>query len=99
MPKPVCERCGAKVADRPAPQFIVHLTGLPLNTLMATVQFKKHTSFEDASGIRHNFGSMETAQLNFSLIAALLTYDSSVLSFRKQGESVQFYATYPELRP
>lgn len=99
MSKPGCERCGAKVGDRPAPEFSIALTGTPLNTIMATVQFRRHTSFVDAYGTPHNFASLETAQLNYSLIAALLGGDRTLLTFRKQPEQMQFYATYPELRP
>lgn len=99
MSRPTCAKCGAGLPDRPAPEFLLHLTGTPLNSMMATVQFKRHINIQAENGTRYNFSSLETAQLNYSLIAAFLTQDRQMLSFRKQPEAVQFYAIYPELRP
>lgn len=82
---------------RPVTSFSAQIPNTTMNATKAIVQFRQTVSmtFNDTP---RNFVVLEVIELNFSLIAALLTVYKRCLEFEDNSDKVLFYATYPELR-
>jgi hypothetical protein len=92
-----CSKCGAQVV-RPISHFAADIPETTVNNTMAAVQFRQ-TLQMDINGTPRNFHAAEVIELNYGLIAALLTAYPDCLFFLKNGDRIKFYLVYPELKP
>jgi hypothetical protein len=97
MARKGCTRCGAAKVARPASSFTAQIDQATVNNTMARVQFKYSVKME-INGLHRNFYVGQVIDLNYSLIAVLLTTYPKCLYFDDTSDQYKFLAVYQELR-
>lgn len=82
----------------PFSQFSADIPNTTINNTMAGVQFRQTVQM-DINDVPKNFYVSQVIELNYGLIAALLTAYPDCLFFTKNSDRIKFYLVYSELKP